>query len=146
MMSYPSNVGFFDIDQFREILFESARTLVRLPAQRPAGFGSGWPDYLHDFSTSYGWSAASYKPDPPTGRAIDQLDRVLAIIAKRPDDGRLAMAVALSAQRNGQPRDRGPQWKRTARRFNIHADTLKTRFEAATERLAVLWYREARQR
>ena len=145
-MSYPSNVGFFDIDQFREILFESARTLVRLPAQRPAGFGSGWPDYLHDFSTSYGWEAASYKPDPPTGRAIDQLDRVLAIIAKRPDDGRLAMAVALSAQRNGQPRDRGPQWKRTARRFNIHADTLKTRFEAATERLAVLWYTEARQR
>lgn len=145
-MNYLSEAGFFDIDQFREILFESAQTLVRLPAQRPAGFGSGWPDYLHDFSTSYGWEAASYKPDPPTGRAIDQLDRVLAIIAKRPDDGRLVMAVALSAQRNGQPRDRGPQWKRTAQRFNIHPDTLKTRFEAATERLAVLWYKEARQR
>ena len=146
MINFHSSCPFFDIDQFREILFESARTLVRLPAQRPAGFGSGWPDYLHDFSTSYGYESARYKPDPPTGRAIDQLDRVLAIIAKRPDDGRLVMAVALSAQRNGQPRDRGPQWKRTAQRFNIHPDTLKTRFEAATERLAVLWYREPHQR
>jgi hypothetical protein len=145
-MIYRFERGFFDIDQFREILFESARTLVRLPAQRPDGFRNAWPDYLPDFSTGYGYEIASFRPDPPSGRAIDRLDRVLAIIAKRPEDGRLAMAVALSAQRNGQPRDRGPQWKRTARRFNIHADTLKTRFEAATERLAVLWYKEARQR
>ena len=140
-MIYRSEAGFFDIDEFREIVFEAAQTLVRLPAQRPDGFRNAWPDYLPDFSTGYGYEIASFRPDPPSGRAIDRLDRVLAVIAKRPDDGRLAMAVAISAQRNGQPRARGPQWKRTAQRFNIHPDTLKTRFEAAVERLAVLWYK-----
>ena len=140
-MKYHSEAGFFDIDEFREIVFESACTLARLPMQRPNGYGSGWPDYLPDFSTAYGYEEASFKPDPPTGRAIDRLDDVLAVIARRPDDGRLAMAVAISAQRSGQPRARGPQWKKIARRFNIHPDTLKTRFEAAVERLAVLWYK-----
>ena len=128
MKSHFENAPFFTLDEFEEVLFEAARTISRLPAAGPRGHATGWP--------AYGYNEERARLGPPAAREIDRLDKVIGCIwAADPADARVCMAVAFSAQRNGWPRTRGPQWKRVSDGMGIAPDTLKTRFKAATERL-----------
>tara|TARA_R110000787_G_scaffold89802_6_gene189981 strand:- start:2077 stop:2559 length:483 start_codon:yes stop_codon:yes gene_type:complete len=127
---------FFTLDEFSDILIEAACTIHRLPRAGPRGYASGWPDWVRDAQLAYGYNAETVSLGPPSSKEIDRLDKVLnAIWASDPVDAKLCMVVAFSAQNNGWPRSRGPQWKRTARGMGIHSDTLRTRHKAATERL-----------
>ena len=126
-------------EAMHEMALEAARTIMRLPSAGARGYGSGWPDWLRDAELAYGYNQERVKLGPPTGREIDRLDEFINLIwAVEPTDAKIVMTVAFSAQRNGWPRTRGPQWSKVARNiFGVHVDTLKTRYGAALERFRV---------
>ena len=138
MMSYHSD-ELLTNEAMHEMALESARTIMRLPSAGVQGYGSGWPDWLSDADLAYGYNSERVRLGPPSGREIDRLDQFVDLIwAVEPEDAKIVMTVAFSAQRNGWPRTRGPQWSKVARNvFGIHVDTLRTRYEAALERFRV---------
>jgi len=137
-MSYHSD-ELLTNEAMHEMALESARTIMRLPSAGVQGYGSGWPDWLRDADLAYGYNQERVRLGPPSGREIDRLDHFVDLIwAVEPSDAKIVMTVAFSAQRNGWPRTRGPQWSKVARNvFGIHVDTLRTRYEAALERFRV---------
>lgn len=126
-------------EAMHELAMEAARTIMRLPSAGVKGYGSGWPDWLRDADLAYGYNQERVRLGPPSGREVDRLDKFIDLIwAVDPSDAKIVMTVAFSAQKNGWPRTRGPQWSKVARNvFNIHVDTLRTRYEAALERFRV---------
>lgn len=127
-------------EAMHELALEAARTIMRLPSAGVKGYGSGWPDWLRDADLAYGYNQERVRLGPPSGREVDRLDKFIDLIwAVDPEDAKIVMTVGFSAQRNGWPRTRGPQWSKVARNvFGIHVDTLKTRYEAALERFRVV--------
>ena len=127
-------------EAMHELAMEAARTIMRLPSAGVKGYGSGWPAWLRDADLAYGYNQERVRLGPPSGREVDRLDKFIDLIwAVDPEDAKIVMTVAFSAQRNGWPRTRGPQWSKVAQNvFGIHVDTLKTRYEAALERFRVV--------
>lgn len=139
MTNYPSD-ELPTTEAMHEMALEAARTIMRLPSAKVQGYGSGWPDWLRDADLAYGYNQERVRLGPPSGREIDRLDRFIDLIwsLEDPEDSKIVMTVAFSAQKNGWPRTRGPQWSKIARNvFGVHVDTLKTRYGAALERFRV---------
>lgn len=127
---------FFNLDEWEEMTHEAARTIVRLPPVHGRGFRTSWPDWLRDANLAYGYNQESVRLGPPSAQEIDRLDIVLDVVwSSNPDDCKLVMSIAFSAQKNGWPRQRGPAWTQVARRLGIHKDTLRSRYAGATERM-----------
>lgn len=63
---------------------EAADTLRRLPRHGlfPDGTRSFWPDVVRKRQEAYGYDQVQVRPAAPTGREIDRLDEVLAVILK----------------------------------------------------------------
>jgi hypothetical protein len=126
-------------EAFEEMILEAARTIIKLPHAGPRAPGSGWPDFIRDAAESYGYGTVETKPSPPTAREIDRLDRVIDVLWQaHPQDSRLVMVCAFSAQRKGKPKLRGIAWSKVARFLDWHRDTVKARYFASLERLRVL--------
>ena len=136
MKFHSEDSPFFTIEEFQDMLFEAARTIMRLPRVGPRGHATGWPDWVRDAGLAYGYNEERVRLGPPAAREIDRLDKVIDCLwAADPADAKICMVVSFSAQRNGWERARGPQWKRVANGMGVHPDTLKTRFNASAERL-----------
>ncbi|MBF0341349.1 MAG: hypothetical protein HQL95_10370, partial [Magnetococcales bacterium] len=59
-----------------ERMVEAAITLRRLKVSglKPAGYGSSWPDIVHEFSEAYGYNDLVIRLGPPTADAITRMD------------------------------------------------------------------------
>jgi len=63
-MSTKMNITIGEVEDRFE---EAARTLRRLPnppGSGPKGYGSSWPEYIHDAKDAYGWHEATMKVIP----------------------------------------------------------------------------------
>ncbi|MBF0182656.1 MAG: hypothetical protein HQM03_21795 [Magnetococcales bacterium] len=61
-------------------LEEAASTLRRLKVSglKPKGYGSSWPDVIHDSMEAYGWNRAVVSLGPPPADAISRMDETIA--------------------------------------------------------------------
>ncbi|MBF0341098.1 MAG: hypothetical protein HQL95_09090 [Magnetococcales bacterium] len=62
-----------------ERLEEAARTLrvLRVTGLKPLGYGSTWPDVVHDPNEAFGWNATEIRLGPPTPESITRMDEAL---------------------------------------------------------------------
>jgi len=83
----PEIPDLYDADLVVRCLAEAGRTLTALWVRgtRPAGFGSGMPEYGHDPEDLKDQLPDPDKIDPPTARQISDMDRVLAWLKLIPD-------------------------------------------------------------
>ncbi len=67
---------------------EAARTLraLRVTGLKPKGYGSNWPDVVHDPIEAFGWNAAEVRMGPPTPEAITRMDEALDWLRWLPPD------------------------------------------------------------
>jgi hypothetical protein len=58
---------------------EAAMTLrvLRVSGLKPKGYGSNWPDVVHDPNEAFGWNATEVRMGPPTPGAISRMDEVM---------------------------------------------------------------------
>lgn len=105
----------------------AARTLGRLRGQdRPRETLTYWPDIVQSFHEAYGSAPVTIRPAIPTGREIDQLDRVLEWLWLTPQhDWPLIWARSV-----------GMSWRKAARAAGTDHMTAKRRFERAMETVA----------
>ncbi|MBF0629205.1 MAG: hypothetical protein HQL91_13385 [Magnetococcales bacterium] len=62
-----------------ERMAEAASTLRRLKVSglKPQGYGSSWPDIVHEFSEAYGYNELVVRLGPPTADAITRMDEAM---------------------------------------------------------------------
>ncbi|MBF0436934.1 MAG: hypothetical protein HQL77_16395 [Magnetococcales bacterium] len=83
-------------------LEEAANTLRRLKVSglKPMGYGSSWPDVIHEFSEAYGYNELVVKLGPPTADAITRMDQVMEwLLWLEPDQVRLVWLHAENVPR-----------------------------------------------
>ncbi|MBF0178334.1 MAG: helix-turn-helix domain-containing protein [Magnetococcales bacterium] len=109
-------------------LEEAASTLYRLPEVRPAGYGSGWPQVIHDAMDVSDWEEPPLvRPGPPTADAIARMDESLEWLRwLGRDDVRL---LWLRAERR--------PWKEISRAMGTCRTTVWTRWKEALLQIAV---------
>ncbi|MBF0423764.1 MAG: hypothetical protein HQL77_17895 [Magnetococcales bacterium] len=58
---------------------EAASSLRRLKVSglKPVGYGSSWPDIIHEFSEAYGYNDLAVRLGPPTADAITRMDETM---------------------------------------------------------------------
>jgi len=75
-----------------DLFEEAARTLRRLPNPRgsgPRGYGSSWPDYIHEAKDAYGYEATQMRVIPSTSD-ITNMDICLDWLRLvKPDDAKI---------------------------------------------------------
>ncbi|MBF0602835.1 MAG: hypothetical protein HQL07_03975 [Nitrospirae bacterium] len=83
-------------------LEEAANTLRRLRVSglKPKGYGSSWPDVIHEFSEAYGYNDLVVKLGPPTAESITRMDEVMEwLLWLEPDQVRLVWLHAENVPR-----------------------------------------------
>ena len=81
---------------------EAVRTLrsLHVTGLKPKGYGSSWPDVVHDSSEAYGWGDAEFRPGPPLPDAISRMDEALNWLHwLEPDQSRLVWLHATGMAR-----------------------------------------------
>ncbi|MEO5334165.1 MAG: DUF6362 family protein [Magnetococcus sp. YQC-5] len=63
----------------RDRINEAAKTLrlLQVTGLRPIGYGSSWPDIVHDPNEAFGWNPTKVRLGPPTPDAITRMDEAL---------------------------------------------------------------------
>ena len=83
-------------------MVEAAQTLhaLRVTGLKPMGYGSNWPDIVHDPNEAYGWDDTKLGRGPPMPDAITRMDESLQWLHwLEPDQARLVWMIAENVPR-----------------------------------------------
>ena len=84
-------------EMVRDRMEEAVRTLrtLRVTGLKPMGYGSNWPDVIHDPNEAFGWNNVEVQPGPPAPDAITRMDESLQWLHwLEPDQARLVWLYA----------------------------------------------------
>lgn len=112
------------VSEIEDRLEEAAITLRRLPhppGSGPKGFGSSWPEYVHEARHAYGYHEARMKV-VPNAREIERMDEAIAwlMLIGNADDRRIVWMRA-----------EGHRWRAICRRAGVARSTAWRRWSAA---------------
>jgi hypothetical protein len=110
-------------------LEEAFDTLALLPADRPGGYVSNWPDIVRSFNEAYGYEAVHVKRGAPSPRSIDQMDEAMQWLNLLRADKRPLVAICAG-------RAKRIPWRALAKRHHKHPKTIQSWWIDA---LAIIW-------
>jgi hypothetical protein len=110
----------------------AADVFARLPAVKPQGYFSAWPEYFHSFADKVGQEPEGRRPRP-SPRAITEAEEALLWLRwLEPEDAKLVWA-----------RVTGTPWKHICHRFGVARSTAHRRWEYGLS--VIVWRLNGRQ-
>lgn len=78
-------------------LQEAGTALLCLPAHRclPGGFGSGWPEVVHEVVEAYGYDRVEIRPSSPDAATITRMDETFQWVTHIPEAKRVLRRLVL---------------------------------------------------
>lgn len=77
-----------DADYVVAMLEEAGASIIamRVVGLRPAGYGSGWPEFVREAIEAYGWTEEAPRPRTPSAAAITRMDKAYRWLTLIPND------------------------------------------------------------